>query len=270
MDFERLFNDSIENTRVTFAGHWDRWLILALLGAPFTLIRFLFDPEKIIVAGEFRWDLVPWGSIAALVIAGIIGAIFIAGYTVRIYRGTRPSPGFTGWPGLFVEGIKLDIVIFIWYLPAIIVGLLLVAFFLGGLTGQGFFPGFASPLTILGGAALLLVALVLLFIASLCVTMGAVRFARTGSMAEGWRYSAVTGLISRLGWGHYFLALVLLGVAGFLYGMASFLPASIPYVGWLVPVALAPFFTIFAAWYVTLIYEAGEVPPAAPPAATGP
>jgi len=48
MEFEKLFNDSIEYTRETFVGHWVRWLIFILLGLPIALVRFVFDPKKII------------------------------------------------------------------------------------------------------------------------------------------------------------------------------------------------------------------------------
>ncbi|HXW99013.1 MAG TPA: hypothetical protein VEI51_04770, partial [Methanomicrobiales archaeon] len=67
MEFEKLFNDGIEYTRETFAGHWVRWLIFAILGLPFSLIRFLVDPAKIIEKTTIHWELIPWRSIAAVV-----------------------------------------------------------------------------------------------------------------------------------------------------------------------------------------------------------
>lgn len=270
MNFEKLINDSLGYTRDTFAGHWGRWLIFVLLGLPFSLMRFVIDPETIITGAEIHWELIPWGSIAALVIAGILASFFIAGYTVRIYRGTVPAPDFTGWASLFIDGIKLDIVIFVWFLPAILLGLLLVVLLLGGLFPGGLFPGLGSPPLILAALLVFLGAMIVIIIASLYVTMGAIRFARTESMAEGWRYSAITGILRRLGWGNYLIALVLLVIIAVLYSIVVSIPAIIPYVGWIIPVALAPFLTVFTARYFTLVYEAGEVPPATAPAPPAP
>ena len=262
MDFENLFNDSISYTRETFAGHWDRWLILVLLGLPFSLVRFVLDPEKLVTGATIHWELVPWGSIAALAIAGVLASFFISGYMVRIYRVMKPAPDFTGWASLFLDGIRLDIVMIVWFLPALIVLLAELAIGLGMLAPSGF-----TAASVLIGLMILLipVEVILLLIAFLFMILGAVRFARTGRMAEGWRFSAILGMIRRIGWGRYIIALVLYVVAAVLYSILISLPAVIPYVGWIVPVALAPFLTIFAARYFTLIYEAGAEPAAVPP-----
>ena len=270
MDFEKLINDALQYALETFAGHWKRWLIFVLLGLPFSLMRFVIDPRQIITTEGIRWDLIPWTSIAVLALLGIIGSVFIAGYMVRIYRGTRPAPDFTGWAALFIDGIRLDIVIIVWFLPVVILALILLGIFLGGLLGGGPIPTLGNPSLILAGLLIFLVAIILLVVISLYVTMGAIRFARTGSMAEGWRFSAVSGLIRRIGWGNYIIALVVLVIATILYGVATILPSSIPYVGWIVPVALAPFFTVFVARYYTFVYEAGEEPASPPPEPAGP
>jgi hypothetical protein len=268
MDYETIINDAIEFTRQTFAGRWDRWLILALLGLPFTLTRFFIVPEKIITKGGINWEMIPWVPIAALGIAGILASFFIAGYMVRIYRGPRPIPGLTGWPFLFADGIKVDIVILTWFLPALVVLLTGGVMLIGMLTspsGLHFNPGFFLLMILL-----LPVELILFLIGSFFSIPGAIRFARTGSIVEGWRFSAILAIIRKIGWWHYLIALVILMIAGFFYSMASLLPSSIPYVGWLVPVALAPFFTVFSAWYLTLVYEAGIEPAPVPAGTPGP
>ncbi|HTY53177.1 MAG TPA: DUF4013 domain-containing protein [Methanomicrobiales archaeon] len=267
MEFEKIVTDAIEYSRDTFLGHWTRWLIFVLLGLPFSLIRFVVDPAKIVDKTTIHWELIPWGSIAVLVLAGIITSFFVAGYTVRIYRGTKPAPDFTGWVSLFIDGIKLDIVIIVWFLPGLVLGLAALALLVGGLFMPGVFPPLNNPALILALGLALIVALVLFIIAALYVTIGAIRFTRAGSMIEGWRFSAVSGIIRRIGWANYFIALVLLGVVSVLFSLAVSVPAIIPYVGWIVPVALAPFLTVFSARYFALVYEAGEAPPPVSPAA---
>jgi hypothetical protein len=267
MDFETVINNSIEYTRQTFAGRWSRWLALALLGLPFSLFRFLIDPEKIVTKTGINWEMIPWIPIGVLAIAGVLGSFFIAGYTVRIYRGPRPPPGLAGWPSLFLDGIRLDIVMLAWFLPALILLLAQLAMLIGMFApgGGSFNPGIFVLMMLL-----LPVEFILFLVGFFFAIPGAIRFARMGSMAEGWRFSAVLGVIRRIGWRHYLIALGLLMVAGFLYSMAMFLPASIPYVGWLVPVALTPLFTVFSAWFLTLVYETGEEPRPAPEGTPGP
>jgi hypothetical protein len=271
MRFEHLFNDGIEYTRETFVGHWIRWLTFILLGLPFSLIQFTIDPARIVTGATVHWELVPWRSIAALVVAGILASFIVSGYLVRIYRGGRPAPDFTGWVSLFIDGIKLDIVMLVWFLPAIVLMLLLLAIALGGFLWPGLFAGIGNTLIlILGGIVLLIAALVLLIIGALYATMGAVRFARRGSMLEGWSYNALSETIRRIGWMNYIIAVILLGVASFLFSLVVSIPAVVPYVGWIIPVCLSPLLTVFSARYFTLLYEAGEALPAAPVASPEP
>ena len=265
MEFKKLFNDSIEYTRETFVGHWKRWLILVLLSLPFALVRFVVDPQMIITGRTIHWELIPWGSLAILGIAGVLTSFFISGYIVRIYRGMRPAPDFTGWASLFADGIKLDIVMLAWFLPAIHRDASVAPHRLRGDDLSGFFANSGGILIIFAGLVFLVVELALLVIAILYVSMAGVRFARTGKMVEGWRYSAITVIIRRIGWGNYIIALVLLFLASIFYSLVVSIPGIIPYVGWIVPVCLSPLFTVFAARYFTLVYETGEAPPPAPP-----
>jgi len=261
MEFEKLFNDSIEYTRETLVGHWVRWLIFIVLSLPFALVRFVIDPQKIMTGSKIHWEMIPWGYLAILVIAGVLTSFFISGYMVRIYRGMRPAPDFTGWSSLFIDGIKLDIVMLAWFLPAIILMLLLLLVALGGMLWPGLFVNFGGTII---GLVLLVIVLALLIIAALYVTMGAIRFARTGNMVEGWNYSAISAIIRRIGWGNYVIALVLFFFASIFFNLVVSIPALIPYVGWIVPVCLSPLLTVFAARYFTLIYETGEIQPPVP------
>ncbi|HMA05589.1 MAG TPA: DUF4013 domain-containing protein, partial [Methanomicrobiales archaeon] len=257
-----------EYTRETFIGHWGRWLIFILLGLPFALMQFVVDPRKIIEGTTIHWELVPWRTLIAIIIIGIFASIFIAGYVVQIYRGVKPAPAFANWVSLFVEGLKLDIVVFVWFLPGIILGLLALLALVGGviLPGPASRSSYLLP-AILIFLVLIIIAMILFVVAALYGTLGAIRFARTGAMTEGWRFSTITAIIRRMGWGNYIIALILLGVASFLFNLVVSIPAIIPYIGWIVPVCLLPLLTVFTARYFMLIYEAGEAPPPAAPAA---
>jgi hypothetical protein len=267
MDYETLINDPIAYTRETFFGHWVRWLIFILLSLPFALVRFLIDPARIITGKTIRWELIPWGALAVLFVVGVLASFFISGYVVRIYRGMKPAPDFTGWASLFADGIRLDIVVLVWFLPALIMMLLLALVALGGFIWPGIYAHLGSNI------AVLLLVILLLFVASLALliiggfysTMGAIRFARKGSMVEGWRFSILSAIIRRIGWWNYFIALLLLMFIAVFFNIAVSLPAIVPYIGWIVPVCLSPLLTVFSARYMMLIYEAGEGSPAPAP-----
>jgi hypothetical protein len=110
-DIGALLQDSIDYAQEALVGKWTRWATFILLALPFSLVQFLFDPKKISAAGtKMNWDAVPWGQVAILFGIGLLLSFFLSGYMVRIYRGVKPAPDFTGWTCLFVDGIKLAVV----------------------------------------------------------------------------------------------------------------------------------------------------------------
>jgi hypothetical protein len=215
---------------------------------------------------KFNWEAVPWGQVALLVLLGIIFSFFLSGYMVRIYRGTKPAPDFTGWAELFVDGIKLAVVWFLWVLPLFIVlaagAALAIAFFVVS-------PGAEMNWTILGILLLLvLVEIVLLVCVVLFGILGAVRFARTGSILEGIHVSAILTTIRSIGWVSYLISLLVIAVVCIIYAIITAVLSVIPYIGWVLVMIVAPFFSIFIARYFTLVYDHGESktePPIVPP-----
>lgn len=112
----------------------------------------------------------------------------------------------------------------------------------------------------------LVMVLVLLFlgciaavIASLYAYLGAVRFARTGSIREGIGFSMITGTIRNMGWLAYLIALLVLFVIAFIFMILTTILSLIPFIGWVLVMIVTPFMTIMAARYEMLVYEHGEI-----------
>jgi hypothetical protein len=266
MDIEPILSDSFAYAQEALVGKWARWAIFILLALPFSLIQFVFDPKKISDGMMMNWSAVPWGQIALLVVVGMLFSVFLSGYMVRIYRGTKPAPDFNDWGGLLIDGIKLAIVWFLWVLPIFIV------LALGAAIAFGFYvssPDLAPNMAILAIVLLLvLVALILVLFVLLFAILGAIRFSRTGSIREGIRASAILSTIRRMGWVSYIVALIVFAVVGVIYALITTVLSLIPYIGWVLVLIIAPFFSIFFARYFTLVYDQGEpqaVPPAVPP-----
>jgi hypothetical protein len=111
---------------------------------------------------------------------------------------------------------------------------------------------------------LLLVVFVLFVIVLLFGILGAVRFARTGSIREGIRFSAILTTIRTIGWLSYIILLIGFVIAMVIYAIITGILSVIPYIGWVLVLIVNPFFMIFTARYFSLVYDQGEphqVPP---------
>jgi hypothetical protein len=263
MDIGALLSDSFTYAQEALVGKWTRWAIFILFALPVSLIRFTFDPKTLITGTEINWGAIPWGQIALLAGLGFILSFFISGYTVRIYRGTKPAPDFTGWTDLFVDGVKLAVVWLFWILPVIIVLATIVTLaFLSFFSGQ---PATMPNITLLFIALLLLLVVFVLFVIVLLFgILGAVRFARTGSIREGIRFSAILKTIRTMGWLSYIILLIGFVIAMFIYAVITGILSFIPFIGWVLVLIVNPVFTIFTARYFALVYDQGEphqVPP---------
>jgi hypothetical protein len=261
MDIGALLSDSFVYAQEALVGKWTRWAIFILFALPFSLIQFTFDPKTIMTGTEMNWGAIPWGQIAVLASLGFILSFFIAGYTVRIYRGTKPAPDFTGWTDLFVDGVKLAVVWFLWFLPIIIVLAAICAIaFLSFLYTQA-----APNITLLlFGLLLLLVVFILFIIVILFGILGAVRFARTGSIREGIRFSAILATIRTMGWLSYIILLIGYVIAMVIYAVITGILSVIPFIGWVLVLIVNPVFMIFTARYFALVYDQGEPQPVPP------
>jgi hypothetical protein len=263
MDIGALLSDSFTYAQEALVGKWTRWAIFILFALPVSLIQFTFDPKTIITGTEMNWGAIPWGQIALLAGLGFILSFFISGYTVRIYRGTKPAPDFTGWTDLFVDGVKLAVVWLLWILPIITVlaAICAIAFF-------SFFSGQSTAMpniTLLFIALLLLLVVIVLFvIVILFGILGAVRFARTGSIREGIRFLAILTTIRTIGWLKYIILLIGYVIAMFIYAIITGILSFIPFIGWVLVLIVNPVFMIFTARYFALVYDKGEPQPVPP------
>jgi hypothetical protein len=257
MDIGALLSDSFTYAQEALVGKWTRWAIFILFALPVSLIQFTFDPKTIMTGTEMNWGAIPWGQIAVLAGLGFILSFFISGYTVRIYRGTKPAPDFTGWTDLFVDGVKLAVVWLLWILPVIIVLATIGALaFLSFFSGQ---PATMPNITLLFIAFLLLLVVFVLFVVVLLFgILGAVRFARTGSIRDGIRFSAILKTIRTMGWLSYIILLIGYVIAMVIYAVITGILSFIPYIGWILVLIVNPVFTIFTARYFSLVYDQGE------------
>lgn len=171
MDFAEMLGDAFSYTKEGVLGNMNRWLKLIL----------------------------------ALICLGLP----FSGYLMRIYRGKSPAPEVDEWGTLFVDGLKLFIVGFIYVLPIIILWVALFAIMIvAGMTGSDE----ASVMAIMANFLLQMVMFIFQIILAIFLPIAYIRFARTGVFSEAFNFGAILGTIARIGWINYIVAVVLVSI----------------------------------------------------------
>jgi hypothetical protein len=254
MDFGAIIGDSIDYTREALAGRWISWLIFIICTLPMALIPFVFDPNTLVdkASATIHWELIPWPQIVLLLLAGFLLSFITAGYFVRVYRGTSPPPVFDQWGSLYIDGIKLVIVGILWFIPAVIVAAAAL-----GLLLLGFVSSSPSIGLLLSALFLLFISLAIVIITCLYSSLGCIRFARTGSIREGIRFSAINETIRTMGWGTYLFALLVLFAVTIVFSIIAGVLSIIPFVGWVIDLAFNALLSVFLARYMSRVYDHG-------------
>lgn len=198
-----------------------------------------------------------WGKWVQWILLVISTFIFplIMGYVVRIYSGVKPAPEMGNWVGTFIDGLKLFVIGIIYAIPVFIIAAISVAPAIVIASSNG------DPMLALGSLGVgLLVMIVVAILISLISAIGVIRFAQKDSMGQAFAFGAIIEHIGKIGWGSYIIALIVLWIAGLVFGFIVGLLFAIPIIGWLIALFLSPVWTIFAARYMTLIYESAPAP----------
>jgi hypothetical protein len=195
-----------------------------------------------------------WVQWILLVISTIIFPL-IMGYMVRIYSGVKPAPEADNWVGMFIDGLKLLVIGLIYSIPIFII---MAIFFIPALmvASDG-----GDPMLALGSMGIgLLVMFIVAILISLVSAIGTIRFAHKDSIGQAFAFGAILEHIGRIGWGSYIIALIVLMVVGIVFSIITTVLNMIPVLGWLITLFLYPVWSIFAARYMTLVYESARAP----------
>ncbi len=213
---------SFEYTKDGLVGQWVRWILLIIISA-IPIINFIFT-----------------------------------GYTLRIMKGIAPAPELEDYVNLFITGLIAAIIGIIWFLPAIIIGILLVG---GAVLGGAALGSPTDPTAIMGalvgmGIGAAVTALVFI-IFSLVAIIGIIRYARTEKFGEAFAFGAILETIKSIGWLNYFIAILVFEIIAVIVYLVL---AIIPVIGWILMIIAVPFIGIWYARYVSLIYDSASVP----------
>jgi hypothetical protein len=227
-----------------------------------------------------------WGNMnrwLKLILAVLCLGLPFNGYVMRVYRGATPAPDVDQWGTLFVDGLKLLAVGIVYALPIVILWMLVF----GTMLLAGFSDAGETAIAATGMHMLFMMLMYIVEIAiAIIMPVASIRFARTGTFAEAFNFSAVFETIGKIGWLNYIIAIVLVSLVvgipvfvvifGLLFGLIIIGGASLfllkgagvfIFLGLLLLMVLfilvlAPLVGVFQARYMTRVYDSAA--PAVP------
>lgn len=223
MDIGEIVSDSIKYP----TSDWKKVLILGLL----FLISFLIIPIFLVMGYGFR-----------ALKASIAGA--------------DDLPEFDEWGEMFIDGLKVFVVQFVYFLiPAliIIIGSWASIFALasastGTFTDPTAFIGIISGTVIIGG----IVAIILGLIATIALANMAYNDSELGA---AFRFSEIMEIISQIGWVDYIIWYVVIIIISMIIGFIAGILSIIPILGFLIAILVVyPYMQLFFYRALALLY----------------
>jgi hypothetical protein len=216
-----------------------------------------------------------WGNMnrwLKLILAVLCLGLPFNGYIIRVYRGATPAPDVDQWGTLFVDGLKLLIVGIVYAIPLLVLwvliyGTLFLTIFSGRMD--------TNAMEAFSPNVLLMLLFYIVEIAMVVIMpVASIRFARTGTFAEAFNFSAIADTIGKIGWLTYIVALVLIslviGIPVFILVFAFIIIAGATVLllnagfagliffiglGILLLLVLSPIFGVFQARSMTRVYD---------------
>jgi hypothetical protein len=247
MDVSRYITESADFTWLTLGKTPSRWLVFILLGLPWLALTSLLESRKILEGTTIHWNFIPWHEAGLLISAGVLCNLLVSGWVVRLLRDDPHPPEFDRPLLLCLDGIKVNTIPLVWFLvPSV---LAFVEYSLAGSSTVSItlWPPNPTTLTIL---VLLLLQVTILFIAVQYATIGAIRFARTGSVGAGLAVLEIRKTIGRIGIVNYYVSLGVVAFVWLLFSLALRGVALVPFAGPVVSLCLSPVPTVYCFRFI--------------------
>lgn len=222
-----------------------------------------------IISDSIKYPSSSWGKVLILGIITIASILIVPlflllGYMFRIIKATLAGidelPEFDEIGEMFVDGLKVFVVGFIYAIPVWIISAI-VGLLTGGntvATATSLGTGYALAF-ILGNIITIIIAVII----GLIEIMAIVNMAyNNGDLGTAFRFSEILDIISTIGWGKYiitYIVIVILAAIGLLIGIFT----MIILIGFiLLPLIIVPYVIMFEARGIALLFtDAMETTP---------
>jgi hypothetical protein len=209
--------------------------------------------------------LIPNGTlISFLGLIGFIVGILGYGYLLRIIKsslaGISELPEFDEWLDMFIDGIKVVIVGFIYSLPAILIILIFAATTILSVLAN---PSASAVIAgaLIGAGIGILIAMLYMLIITPIIAMAIANMAYNDSeLGAAFRFSELLDKIASIGWGDLIIWYIVVGIiyiilgiiGGIITGLFSLISPVVTIV--LMSLIVTPFLQMYIARSVALFY----------------
>lgn len=217
-----------------------------------------------IISDSIKYPSQDWKKIIILGILSILSILIIPiflvmGYFFRILKssiaGFDELPDFDEWGEMFIDGLKMFVVQFVYLLIPLIV------IFVGAwasiasmsVTASG---NVANPLFLglMGGTAIIgfILAIIFQLIGSIAVANMALNDSEFGA---AFRFSEILELISMIGWGKYIIWYIVMIIIGIVFMVIASVLQIIPFIGMIIATLVVyPYLTMFSSRSLALLF----------------
>jgi hypothetical protein len=262
----RYVVESAAFTRATLLGKPSRWLIFILLGLPWMAFLSLAESRRILDGTTIHWNLIPWQEAGLLIGAGVVCNLLVSGWVVRLLRDNPLPPDFDHPFLLCLDGIKVHTIPLIWMLvPSV---LAYIQFSIAGSGTKTIDFLHPDPETILL-LLLLAIQILIVLIAVQYATVGAIRFARTGSVGEAFAMMEIRKTMGRIGIVNYYIGFGIVVLIWLAFSLCLRGIALLPFAGPVISLCLAPFPTVYCFRFIAHFCDEERLSAAGEEAKTG-
>jgi hypothetical protein len=195
-------------------------------------------------------DVIP---IVNFVVWGYLGNV------IKEPRDSNQLPPLENYFELWIQGLKIFVAAIVFMLIPI---LLAIPFISVIVLASWISVPFVATVGWAVAILLLLVGMLLAFFLAIVLAMAIVNMIKKGSFGSAFAIGEIFNIIGKIGWGTYILWLVVIFVCALIVSGIG----SIPVIGWILSLLIAPIFGVFIARSASLVYlEGTQTQETAPP-----
>ncbi len=218
-----------------------------------------------IISDSISYPSQDWKKVLILGILTIISILVIPvflvmGYFFRILKssiaGFDELPDFDEWGEMFIDGIKIFVVQFVYLLiPLIVIFIGIWASIASiSVTDTGTMTNPLLFMGLMGGTAIIGIILAIIFelIGSIAVANMALNNSEFGA---AFRFSEILEKISMIGWGKYIVWYIVMIIISIIGGFIASILNVIPFIGMIIALLVVyPYLTMFSARSLALLF----------------
>jgi len=221
-----------------------------------------------IISDSIKYPSSNWGKVLILgviMIASIliVPVFLLIGYLFRIIKATLAGldelPEFDEIGEMFVDGLKVFVVLIIYSIPVVIISAIIGALLGSSSAASLSLNPYMIWAVVLGYIVYIIVAAIIGLIEVIAIANMAYY---DGDLGAAFRFSEVLDHIARIGWGKYIVTYIVIGIVAFIGFLIGLLTIFILVGIILLPLVIAPYIYMFSARAIALLFidAVSEVP----------